>query len=267
MAAKRELTLLEKINTITWFDHIENLRDILRRLRASISGNIKFIQQGTNVTITGSGLTEEDPLIINSTGGGGGGGVQSIVAGTNVSVNATDPVNPIVSASGIEDAPSDGKAYVRINGAWQLASLQRVAEASVNSPEEIAKSNIQIAVESDTALPGNTVTSTLGYEGVSYVNVRYDDPSEGDYSFKTSNLGGNVVAASSLVSLSGIESYHVTQIYSPSSVDKRIIESIFDSNTKNIFILDDVSNVGAGFKTIKFPQVAVGDTEVLAIEP
>ena len=93
MAAKRELTLLEKINTITWFDQIEKLRDILRRLLASVSGNIKFIQQGTNVTITGSGLTEEDPLIINSTGGGG---VQSV---TGDSVDNTDPLNPIINST------------------------------------------------------------------------------------------------------------------------------------------------------------------------
>ena len=30
----------------------------------------------------------------------GGGGIQSIVAGTNITVDDTDPLNPIVSASG-----------------------------------------------------------------------------------------------------------------------------------------------------------------------
>lgn len=171
------------------------------------------------------------------------------------------------SGGGIPEAPEDGKAYARLNGEWQLASLQRVAEASVNNPSEIAKSNIQIAVESDTASPGSTVTSTIGYDGISYVNAKYDFPSEGDYSFASSNLVANAVVASSLVSLSGIESNFETQISSPNSVDKIIIESTFDSNIINTFILDDVSNVGVGTKTIKFPQVAVGDTEVLAIEP
>jgi hypothetical protein len=37
----------------------------------------------------------DDPSIT-----GGGGGVQSVVAGTNVTVDATDPANPIVSAAG-----------------------------------------------------------------------------------------------------------------------------------------------------------------------
>lgn len=35
-----------------------------------------------------------------SGGGGGGGGVRSVVAGTNVTVDNTDPYNPIVSSSG-----------------------------------------------------------------------------------------------------------------------------------------------------------------------
>jgi len=35
-----------------------------------------------------------------STGGGGGSGVQSVVAGTNISVDNTDPENPIVNATG-----------------------------------------------------------------------------------------------------------------------------------------------------------------------
>jgi len=38
-------------------------------------------------------------LVINS-GSGGGGGIQSIVAGTNITVDDSDPQNPIVSASG-----------------------------------------------------------------------------------------------------------------------------------------------------------------------
>lgn len=38
--------------------------------------------------------------MVNVLGGGGGGIVESIVAGTNVSVDSTDPANPIVSATG-----------------------------------------------------------------------------------------------------------------------------------------------------------------------
>lgn len=48
-------------------------------------------------TITGDG-TAGNPLI--AIGGGGGGGIESIVAGDNITVDNTDPLNPIVSASG-----------------------------------------------------------------------------------------------------------------------------------------------------------------------
>jgi len=48
-------------------------------------------------TITGDG-TVGNPLI--AIGGGGGGGIESIVAGDNITVDNTDPLNPIVSASG-----------------------------------------------------------------------------------------------------------------------------------------------------------------------
>lgn len=52
------------------------------------------IVAGTNVTIT----KINDTLRIASSGGGGGGGqVDSIVAGNNIDVDATDPANPIVS--------------------------------------------------------------------------------------------------------------------------------------------------------------------------
>lgn len=47
-------------------------------------------------TITGDG-TVGNPLI--AIGGGGGGGIESIVAGDNITVDNTDPENPIVNAS------------------------------------------------------------------------------------------------------------------------------------------------------------------------
>ena len=48
-------------------------------------------------TITGDG-TAGNPLI--AIGGGGGGGIESIVAGDNITIDNTDPLNPIVIATG-----------------------------------------------------------------------------------------------------------------------------------------------------------------------
>lgn len=47
--------------------------------------------------------------------------VQSVVAGIGITVNNTDPRNPVVSApgSGFAPPPTDGSPYVGLNGAWE----------------------------------------------------------------------------------------------------------------------------------------------------
>lgn len=54
----------------------------------------------------GDGATRYNDLPYLAIGGGSGGGVQSIVAGTNVSVDATDPAHPIVNVNSFPSAPS-----------------------------------------------------------------------------------------------------------------------------------------------------------------
>ncbi len=60
--------------------------------------NLRFksLKAGTNVTLS-STSTE---ITINATGGGGGGTVDSVVAGVGISVDSTDPANPIVTNIG-----------------------------------------------------------------------------------------------------------------------------------------------------------------------
>jgi hypothetical protein len=57
---------------------------------------LTMIRAGTGITVDNS-----DPMkpIINATGGGGG-GIESIVAGDNITVDDTDPLNPIINAGG-----------------------------------------------------------------------------------------------------------------------------------------------------------------------
>ncbi|HED4877401.1 TPA: hypothetical protein R4K21_003220 [Stenotrophomonas maltophilia] len=47
--------------------------------------------------------------------------VQSVVAGVGITVNNTDPRNPVVSApgSGFAPPPTDGNPYVGLNGTWE----------------------------------------------------------------------------------------------------------------------------------------------------
>lgn len=55
-----------------------------------------LITAGTNVTITGIG-TLADPYVINASGGTGI--VETVVAGTGITVDDSDPANPIINAT------------------------------------------------------------------------------------------------------------------------------------------------------------------------
>ncbi len=60
------------------------------------NNGVRSITAGTGVTVTG---TANVP-IINATGGGGG-TVDTVVAGTAITVDSTDPANPIVTNNGV----------------------------------------------------------------------------------------------------------------------------------------------------------------------
>lgn len=61
------------------------------------TGIVESIVAGTGVTVD-----DTDPAnpVISATGGSGSGVVESIVAGTGVTVDDTDPANPVISATG-----------------------------------------------------------------------------------------------------------------------------------------------------------------------
>jgi hypothetical protein len=63
---------------------------------AKADSAVQSIVAGTNVTVNN---TDPHNPIVSASGGGGSGIVESIVAGSNVTVDDTDPANPIVSAS------------------------------------------------------------------------------------------------------------------------------------------------------------------------
>src|SRR6185312_9756509 len=80
------------------FTAIRLLAQEFTTLQESIPTNyIESIVAGTNITIDD---TDPKNPIISAAGGGGSGIVESIIAGTpNVTINNTDPANPIISVS------------------------------------------------------------------------------------------------------------------------------------------------------------------------
>ncbi|MCB1712245.1 MAG: hypothetical protein KDH96_07155 [Candidatus Riesia sp.] len=61
------------------------------------SGGIQSIVAGANITIDN---TDPSNPVISSTGGSGG--IDSVVAGNGITVNTTDPDNPVINSTGLE---------------------------------------------------------------------------------------------------------------------------------------------------------------------
>ena len=70
------------------------LQEVLRKYR---QGLITGLIPGDNITLTPTNCRDK---IISSNSSGSGTGVQSVQAGANITIDDTDPLNPIVSASG-----------------------------------------------------------------------------------------------------------------------------------------------------------------------
>jgi hypothetical protein len=74
-------------------EEIRGLKEIIRRFRVT-NGLNKLVSTDNSITFTSNGCHITD---LSATGGGG---IQSIQEGDNITVDNTDPLNPIVSASG-----------------------------------------------------------------------------------------------------------------------------------------------------------------------
>ena len=80
---------------------------------------------GANITLVPDDIDEE--ITITATGGGGGGGgVDTVTGGTGISVDNTDPANPVVSVS---SAIQSGVALVTMNAAETIHNNRAVSAA------------------------------------------------------------------------------------------------------------------------------------------
>lgn len=117
---------------------------------------------GTNVTIT----KVNDTLRIDSSGGGGGGTgtVDTIVAGNNIDVDATDPANPIVS---VEDSfvlntgdTMSGNLAITIANSGNALAATIVQNDTTNNPRAVSITNAGTGTSLFIDANGNTGTST-----------------------------------------------------------------------------------------------------------
>lgn len=113
----------------------------------------EFVEKVQIVGADGTPLTVNADGSIDITGGGGGGSVDSVVAGTNITVDATDPANPVVAApSVIANALADAKGD--IIAATAADTWARVAVGS----------NGQALIAASGATPGVNWAYPPGYE-------------------------------------------------------------------------------------------------------
>jgi hypothetical protein len=113
---------------------------------------------GSNITITGS---KSNYTISSSGGGGGGGTVDSIVAGNGITVDSTDPANPIVTNSGIL-ALGVGVGLTSTGG--QSPNLQNtgVIELTAGSNVTITGSKTNYTISSSIGGGVQSVTGGIG---------------------------------------------------------------------------------------------------------
>lgn len=102
-------------------------------IRGEVSSIFGLIEAGTNVTITGAG-TAGNPYVINSSGGGGG--IESV---TGSAVDNTDPLNPIVNVSTLQEVMENGRSYIQTVGdytyTFQFAGQEMTLQVTNNVTE------------------------------------------------------------------------------------------------------------------------------------
>ena len=90
-------------------------------------------------TVIGGTTPEEATFTnVNTTTLNGGNYVASLVQGANVTVDNTDPRNPVISTvAGIPDAPSDGNIYGRQDEAWVVAATSSPLANPMTTPGDM----------------------------------------------------------------------------------------------------------------------------------
>lgn len=175
---------VEKINKSTLLiakERVEGLVDAIRQAVAN-SGSMPVTTsffnglRGKNLNIVGATATQQgDTVYVTPTGGTGGGQVNSVVAGTGISVNSTDPANPIVSATGT--TPGGLNLQVQYNNGGVFGGIS----GAVTNGTILNLTNPLIGGATITTSTVNGVTLTTGGGTTTFLNANgtYTTPAGG----------------------------------------------------------------------------------------
>lgn len=126
---------------------------------------------GIESIVAGSGITvdDSDPVnpIVSATGGGSGGGVESIVAGDGIAVDDGDPANPVISATGSAGAEVNvqtGSAYTLVlTDAFKMVIMDNAVANTLTVPPNTTaefSANTRIDIGQDGAGQTTVVAGT-----------------------------------------------------------------------------------------------------------
>lgn len=143
-----------------------NIGDISTN-QSNISGNTSDIATNVSDIATNVGDIETNALDITALEGNR---LLSVQAGLNVTVDNSDPLNPIVAAAGgggITDAPSDGNLYGRRNAAWDIVPAAGVVDWGEITGTLSNQADLQNALDTkyDNSNPDNFI-SGLAWGGI-----------------------------------------------------------------------------------------------------
>lgn len=113
---------------------------------------------GSNITITKTG----DTLVVAGSAGGGSGTVETIVAGNNIDVDATDPANPIVSVetltlADISDITASATEVNYTDGV--TSAIQTQLDGKVNDTGDTMTGQLNIGAAGNALIARNTSDS------------------------------------------------------------------------------------------------------------
>ncbi len=224
------------------------LREMLTKYK---QGYISGLIPGSNITFTPSGCRNK---IISSTGGGAGGGIQSIQEGDNITVDNTDPLNPIISAT-------DSSSALFPNG-FEFISTSRDFQAGDAGKLLIINDGVLLSMPETNPF---TTSTTFGVLSANIDIASFNLGFEQDY---IKQLDAEVTILQAFVGLdvlsivsSGVSDDKTALRYLYDKVNARIYEAIIsqtgtDAPTVVYTVKDDLNG------DITFTRTDVGDYRV-----
>lgn len=174
---------VEKINKSTLLiakERVEGLVDAIRQAVAnsgSVAVTTNFFNglRAKNLTVVGATARQSGDTVFLTVSGSGGGQVNSVVAGTGITVDSTDPANPIVSATGTP--PGGLNLQVQYNNGGGFGGIS----GAVTNGTILNLTNPLIGGATITTSTVNGVTLTAGGGTTTFLNANgtYTTPAGG----------------------------------------------------------------------------------------